>query len=130
MNRLIFAMFIMACLALLSACAQDGNDDAPKQSVSGADIENIDTSKPVYGGRYREPTLAEPMCLIPLLSSDSASSDVQSKLYVSPLKYNKNIELVPEAAESYEVLDGGNCCVLSFARTFAGLTECRSLLRT
>nr|WP_245543831.1 peptide-binding protein [Maridesulfovibrio salexigens] len=47
------------------------------------------------------------MCLIPLLSSDSASSAVQAKLYVSPLKYNKDIELVPEAAESYEVLDGG-----------------------
>ncbi|ACS80826.1 peptide-binding protein [Maridesulfovibrio salexigens] len=107
MNRLICAMLTMACLALLPACTPDGNDDAPKQGLSNADIENIEVSKPVYGGRYREPTLAEPMCLIPLLSSDSASSAVQAKLYVSPLKYNKDIELVPEAAESYEVLDGG-----------------------
>ncbi|WP_320174810.1 peptide-binding protein [Maridesulfovibrio sp.] len=107
MNRLIPTMLIMVCLVLVPACGQDGNNDAPKQGVSNTATENVDISKPVYGGRYREPTLAEPMCLIPLLSSDSASSAVEAKLYVSSLKYDKNIELVPEAAESYEVLDGG-----------------------
>ncbi|WP_421902822.1 peptide-binding protein [Maridesulfovibrio sp.] len=107
MNKLIFAMMIMACLALFPACGQDGNDKAPKQDASVSAVENIDVSNPVRGGRFREPTLAEPMCLIPLLSSDSASSAIQAKLYVSPLKYNKDIELVPEAAESYEVLEEG-----------------------
>ena len=107
MNKLIFAMMIMACLAIFPACGQDGNDKAPKQDASVSAVENIDVSNPVRGGRFREPTLAEPMCLIPLLSSDSASSTIQAKLYVSPLKYNKDIELVPEAAESYEVLEDG-----------------------
>lgn len=53
------------------------------------------------------PMLGEPSNLIPLLASDSASTTLTSQLYVSLLKYDKDINLVPWAAESYEVLDGG-----------------------
>ncbi len=52
-------------------------------------------------------TIGEPSNLLPPLSSDSASSEVSKFLFVSLLQYDKDLNLVPYAAESYEVLDGG-----------------------
>ncbi|MFW5730620.1 MAG: peptide-binding protein [Desulfonatronovibrionaceae bacterium] len=62
---------------------------------------------PVPGGRIIMGSTGEPSNLIPPLASDSASSDINSHLYVAPLKYNKNIELVKWAAEEVQVKDGG-----------------------
>ncbi|WP_320005826.1 peptide-binding protein [Maridesulfovibrio sp.] len=107
MNRLITALVILSCLAVFPACTQDSGQEHSENKKAAQLIEHTNASEPVYGGRFTEPTLAEPMCLIAVLSSDSASHTVASKLFVSPLKYNKDIELVPYAAESFEVLDGG-----------------------
>ncbi|WP_235957018.1 peptide-binding protein [Fundidesulfovibrio magnetotacticus] len=52
-------------------------------------------------------TLGEPTNLIPPLSTDSASHEVASLMYVSPLRYDKNIQIEPYAAKSFEILDGG-----------------------
>lgn len=49
----------------------------------------------------------EPSNLIPLLSSDSASSEIASNFYVAALKYDKNLEVVPWAAERFEILEDG-----------------------
>lgn len=45
--------------------------------------------------------------LIPHLSSDSASSAISGNFYVAPLKYDKDLNVVPWAAEAFEVLDSG-----------------------
>ncbi len=107
MNRLIVVLVILCCLAVFPACSQDSVQDSPKNKVSAPVVESPDSSEPIYGGRLTEPALAEPMCLISTLSTDAASHAVASKIFVSPLKYNKDIELVPYAAESFEVLEGG-----------------------
>lgn len=107
MNRLISALIITLCLASLTACGPENDADDAKQVTESPAVQNIDDSNPVYGGRFTEPYLAEPMCLISTLSTDAASHAAASKIFVSPLKYNKDIELVPYAAESFEVLDGG-----------------------
>jgi peptide/nickel transport system substrate-binding protein len=51
--------------------------------------------------------VGEPSNLLPGLSSDSSSSEIQQHLYVAPLEYDKNLNVVPYAAESFAVLDGG-----------------------
>jgi peptide/nickel transport system substrate-binding protein len=63
--------------------------------------------QPVYGDVRIEGSLGEPSNLIPPLSSDTASSQVTGQLYISLLRYNRNLEIETEAAESYAVLDGG-----------------------
>lgn len=107
MNRSAILFIIFVFFAMLSGCGEQSDSMGENKTgkTSGAPV--VEDSEPVYGGRYTEPTLAEPMCLIPMLSTDSGSAAIQDKLYVAPLKYNKNIELVPEAAESYEVLEDG-----------------------
>ncbi|MDR2503559.1 MAG: peptide-binding protein [Deltaproteobacteria bacterium] len=64
-------------------------------------------TSPVYGDARVEASIGEPGNLIPALSSDTASSQVTGRLYISLLRYNRDTEIETEAAESYEVLDGG-----------------------
>lgn len=52
-------------------------------------------------------TIGEASNLIPLLANDSASSEVSEQIFIAPLQYDKNLKIVPWAAESYEVLEGG-----------------------
>ncbi len=51
--------------------------------------------------------LGEPANLLPALSSDAPSHEVAGQFFVAPLKYDKNLEVVPWAAEKFEVLEGG-----------------------
>ncbi len=52
-------------------------------------------------------SIGEPTNLISILATDSASHEISGFLFISPLKYDENLEIVPYAAESFEVLDDG-----------------------
>ena len=107
MSRSIFAYILFGCFVFLAACGQTPEPEAEKKSFSETTVASVQDLTPVAGGRLTEPLLAEPINLISALSSDSASHAVADKIFVSPLKYNKDIELVPEAAEYFEVLNDG-----------------------
>ncbi len=62
---------------------------------------------PDYGDRIIMGSLGEPSNLIPPLASDVPSSEVAGQLYIGLLKYDKDLKIVPWAAQSYEVLEGG-----------------------
>lgn len=74
--------------------------------VPPVDLSTI-PAEPERGGTLIEPMLGEPSNLVPALATDSASHSVNSMIYVSLLKYDKDIRLIPYAAESYEVLNNG-----------------------
>lgn len=101
--RLIQLLAFTLSLMLLFGCSDSGGPATPILPVDAADI----PVTPEHGGVLVEPMLGEPSNLITILASDSASHSVASQIYVGLLKYDKNINLVPYAAESYEVLDGG-----------------------
>lgn len=63
--------------------------------------------KPEQGGRIVMGSIGEPSNLIPFIASDSASHEVSGLLYVALLRYNRDLEIEPWAASSYEVLEGG-----------------------
>lgn len=65
------------------------------------------SSGPEYGGRLILGSIGEPSNLIPYLSSDAPSHEAASYLYVAPLKYDKDLNVVPWAAETYSVEQGG-----------------------
>lgn len=106
------SFFLFACL-LLAACDSGGGQDAlpagadeeQKAVQSGTDASA--TGEPAYGGTYVTATIGEPSNLIPPLATDSSSHEIADLIYVSLIKYNKNLEIVEEAAESYEILEGG-----------------------
>lgn len=69
--------------------------------------EYLHTEQPVHGGRIRLGTITEPINLIPYLSTDGASHEIADLLFVSALEYDKDLQVVPLAAKSYEVLNNG-----------------------
>ena len=87
-----FAGAVLWTFTWLGLCAAPASA-AESESVYGDDI--------VYG------MIGAPGNLLSFMSSDTASREVASQFYVSLLRYDKNIEIEPWAAESYEVLDGG-----------------------
>jgi peptide/nickel transport system substrate-binding protein len=95
--------------ALFCFCALLAYGCDSRQQEGGGDRSRAKAQEeaPVHGGRIVMATLGEPSNLIPPLSTDSASHEVAQLLYVSPLRYDKDIKIEPYAAESFEILDGG-----------------------
>lgn len=112
---------VWCLVAVLALCGCKGQEERPagqgeNKAVPAAQPSAPSAAPPMAtapGGRIVEATIGEPSNLIPHLSSDASSSEVSSLIYVAPLKYDKNIELVPSAARSFEVLEEGR--LLRFA---------------
>ena len=100
--RLHTFLIIILGIALLAGCGESG-PSTPVKPVPQADI----PAKPESGGNIVEAMLGEPSNLISMLATDGASHAVASQIFVGLVKYDKNIELVPYAAESFSVEDGG-----------------------
>lgn len=62
---------------------------------------------PVDGGFYVEASIADASMLNPLLSTDSASNDINELVFNGLLKYDKDIKLSPDLAESWRVSSSG-----------------------
>ncbi len=110
---LIVALWLMG--AGLCAC-DSGSDketagtDAGKNSsaTSTAPAGDLSADRPNrYGGQIIMASIGEPSGLISVLTTDAPSHDVAAYFYVGCLRYNKDLEIEPWAAESYEVLDDG-----------------------
>lgn len=102
-----FLFFFFAFFLLISGCAEEPESVEKSGSDREAETSVNRGFSPVEGGVAVLGINGEPSNLIPPLASDSASHEVADLIYVAPLKYNKNIELVPWAAKEYDVLDNG-----------------------
>lgn len=52
-------------------------------------------------------SIGEPKRLIPMLSTDSASSDISSLIFNGLLKYDKDLNIVGDLVKSFKIEDGG-----------------------
>jgi peptide/nickel transport system substrate-binding protein len=101
---------VLAGVLALSGCkgaAEKAESAADGAKTSVSPTQKAPVGQPVPGGRIIMAVIGEPSNLIPQLSSDSASHEVADLLYVSPLRYDKDIKLECFAAERYEVLEDG-----------------------
>ena len=101
--------FVLSLCTLLLCGCKESQKDVPAASKGGAPAAApaASSGEPVSGGRIVMATIGEPSNLIPPLASDSASHEVADLLYVSLLRYDKDILLECMAAERYEVLEDG-----------------------
>jgi peptide/nickel transport system substrate-binding protein len=58
-----------------------------------------------YGDSLQEASIAEATNLIPALASDTSSSSVAGQIYRGLVKYDKDLNLVGDLAESWEISD-------------------------
>jgi peptide/nickel transport system substrate-binding protein len=66
-----------------------------------------DASSGKTGDAFVTSSIGEPSNLIPFLATDSASAELSRLIFNGLLKYDKNIQLTGDLAESWEVMDGG-----------------------
>lgn len=59
--------------------------------------------RPAYGDTFIEASIGEPSTLLPVLASDSASSDINGLIYDGLLRYDKNLRLEGILANSWEI---------------------------
>ena len=107
---LFFCIILSACMLLgtFSAFCAGAAGDLPEESAVDAPP-NIapPVGPPADGGSIFFGTIGEASNLIPYLTSDSASHEVADLLYVAPLRYNKDLQPEPWAAESWSMEDEG-----------------------
>ncbi|MFH1061433.1 MAG: peptide-binding protein [Candidatus Omnitrophota bacterium] len=97
---LLAVFFFLALSFSLNLCScsnQEKND-----SAFGPDL-NV----PAYGDIIVEATSADARTLIPILASDGASSQICGLIFNGLVKYDKDLFLVGDLAENWEVLEDG-----------------------
>ena len=62
---------------------------------------------PVNGGTFVEASIGDATFLNPVLATDSASGDINNYVYNGLVKYDKDIKLIGDLAESWDVTDQG-----------------------
>lgn len=58
-------------------------------------------------GTLKYGTFSDPICLVPFMNADSASSDVCSLLYMGLVTYGPKLEIIPAVASSYTISTDG-----------------------
>lgn len=95
------------CLALsliiFSACK---NKTPETESPSPAVSENA-TYEPAYGDTFVEGSIGEPSILIPMLAGDSASHSVAGMIFNGLVKYDTDLSVIGDLAESWEISPDG-----------------------
>jgi len=77
--------------------------NSAKETYSLAGID----ATPAAGGTFIEASIADASMLNPVLATDSASNDINGLVYNGLVKYDKNIKLIGDLAESWEVSKDG-----------------------
>lgn len=85
---------IMIALVSLNACSE-------KSSQPHLNLDKVYT--PTSGGTLISAMTGEPSGLISMIAGESASSAISSNIFNSLLKYDKNLELESDLAQSWEI---------------------------
>lgn len=91
---LSFILTLLPCKAMVPVFAADGTP-------------SLEAALPVYGDAFIDSSIGDASTLIPILASDSASHGVAALIYNGLVKYDKDLKLVGDLAESWDILDNG-----------------------
>lgn len=104
MPFLIWSIILLVFLSLSSGCGKGKEEPAPgvPQPPSAAK-----KGGPAPGDLLIMGSIGDASNLIPMLASDSASHDISSLIFNGLVKYDKDLKLVGDLAESWEVSADG-----------------------
>ena len=89
-------LFLLLSTAFFSACNRQESAVMPPSA-------NQPAALPVHGDTMISGMIGDASNLLPVLSSDSASSEVSELVYNGLVRYDKNLKLEGELAESWEI---------------------------
>jgi peptide/nickel transport system substrate-binding protein len=97
-------MAILLCVCFIAACS---NSDSGPSSTSTSTSTSISASTPETGDSLVEGTIGEASTLIPILASDASSHAVAGQVYNGLVKYDKNLNITGDLAESFDISSDG-----------------------
>ncbi len=98
LNRNAKASSTLLLLILLSACSK------PSQDASSESLKKLNQTYPSQsGGTFIDATIGEPSGLIYMVAGESAAGAISSNIFNKLLKYDKNLDLEGELAESWQI---------------------------
>ena len=98
MQRIYYFIFILLMAAAVSACEKTPQNN---HSQTGAD------KPPAYGDILVRGDIGDASNLIPILASDSASHAVAGMVFNGLVKYDKDMNIVGDLAESWDITQNG-----------------------
>ena len=98
MRTFKFLFFLLLIVISLSAC----DNKAEKK-----DVQSPAAKEPAYGDILVRGDIGDASNLIPLLASDSASHNITGLVYNGLVKYDKDMNIVGDLAESWEITNKG-----------------------
>ncbi|HEY5974301.1 MAG TPA: peptide-binding protein [Geobacteraceae bacterium] len=98
MRQLRLLWLILVLVGQFACSATNPTDQPPPRRPAGT---------PAYGDSLVEGTIGEPSTLVPLLASDASSHAVAGQVYNGLLKYDKNLQLTGDLADSWDVAPDG-----------------------
>lgn len=111
----IFRLFVFI-LSLSLALSQIGCEEQKESAAPGGETakteapsapENPAAPVPADGDAIVSASIGEPSNLIPALATDTASSEINGRVYNGLLKIDKDLNIVPDLAEKLEISDNG-----------------------
>ena len=93
------AVCFAAAVMMLTACSSGDQTVTPPPRSS--------SSTPVTGDAIVEGTIGEASTLIPVLASDSSSHAVAGQIYNGLIKYDKDLRIVGDLAQSFDISPDG-----------------------
>lgn len=101
-NILLVFLYLITVLLFSSCKNQSEKQDIQKNKVEEKELSSVEIP---YGDALSTGEIAEPINLIPALASDSASHNVTQYIYNGLVKYDKDLNLVGDLAEYWEISD-------------------------
>lgn len=93
-----FWLLVVACVIFSAACSRESTVPIPTSGAAGS---------PAYGDAVVEGTIGDASTLIPILATDSSSHAVADLIYNGLVKYDKDLNIAPDLAESFHISPDG-----------------------
>ncbi|RMF46595.1 MAG: peptide-binding protein [Deltaproteobacteria bacterium] len=93
MIKLRLTLLLLVAVLVLVGCQQKTEETVVPAADAG----------PAYGDTFIEGSIAEPSNLLPILATDAASADISGLVYNGLVRYDKNLVLEGELAESWDI---------------------------
>jgi len=99
-KRVIHLFLAIIVFSVFSGCEERTSKTVP------SDFTN-DSYEPAYGDTLVEGSIGEPSILIPMLASDSASHSVAGLIFNGLVKYDTDLSVIGDLAESWDISEDG-----------------------
>lgn len=99
-------LFVMALFFGVSGCnGEKAKSETQSQKQPAERSTSQKSSEPAYGDMIIRGSIGDASVLLPVLASDASSFDITGLIYNGLVKYDKDIQLVGDLAERWEIAD-------------------------